>query len=435
MRIDRNVIDRNLSQSEIDLIVNRLIMNLNEFSGYACIDGQACGVTIPLSDCKEELNHCVIKHLVELLISAHELVEKRVGYDITPQYHIEELPWKGRSRILTLRPGIEALHVKQSVSDVLASVSISPFIQENLPAQEIDGFVYVSVDRDLVQNPERIVVRDNAYQSYKIQKRPGYPKINGTNWEIALDRGATVDKTYHAQHKSLMYVDVPTQLCEGSLLPVYPDSMQIIPQALAPEVVLDDLDAQIGTRHWFHSWNLGKSEFDSIDLEYAEFYKLIESVDFRCFYEETIEPVVVFYEDNGCTRVLKEETGVLDIELIDAYNGVVAVRYTGTNPYLSEFIRIRFGYKTNPALLGYNDTYLLQEAVANLVAAELPLSTCRCEIETGFIHAAQQPYTDIRVNPITGENIINLKHGNLYGQLVYEEKMRRANKYKRVVRV
>jgi hypothetical protein len=77
----------------------------------------------------------------------------------------------------------------------------------------------------------------------------------------------------------------------------------------------------------------------------------------------------------------------------------------------------------------------LVRAISHLVAAELPLSVCECEIKSGFIQMAQKPYSEVRVNPITGEMITNLKHGNLYGQLVYSEIIGRYAAFRRMVMV
>lgn len=445
MKIDAFALDPNFTQAELDQKLNALYVDLLDFSQIACLDGRMFGVRTSCDTCEFEMNACVRNHAVHALISTQELAEEELGFNLTRRYHVEEIDWPGDAVIQTQWPGIAAIDVRQEFSsiDAFGPFAVSPYVEEDvLLADSGSGYCIATVDRTVVDNPSKITFRDDNGKVYPTQEIDGYPRRNEDgNWEIALGKtpaAPACETTLHAQHCHYMYVDTPiTDECEdGTIVPVYPESNQIIPQARARQVVGENW------RWWFYAWSLVDAAFaaEEVNLQRGQFYKLLQEIEFKCVTEVEAFPVVTWQKWDCETEswVHTEETLTLDSEVENKKYGFILIN-TGDIDCAADkgrLIKVRYSYKTDPAVINRTGgLFSLREAIAYHAAATLPLSSCGCEIsetQRGFIPDAQKAYTDVRVNHISGETIYVLKFGNLYGQLVFGERLSQISPYEKL---
>jgi len=452
MRIDRYDFDSQLTQAQVDAIFNSMLVNLSEFSEYASLNGRMYGVKTQ-NDQKDITIDAYLRNQVILLLwSSQQIVEKQVGFPLTTRYVEETLTYRP-SGLLQLKFPIDAINVAESFSaiDGFLPFSISPFIEENIPIEDSgDGYCIAEIDSSLSRNPSQVTFRDDTYRAYSAQHKTGFPRRNFVgNWEIALDKSPAppCETTLHVQHHEYMVLEIldPAD-CEGTVVPVYPNSNQIIPMAREPESVGTDV-----TRYWFNPWVLVDDSFstEEIDLTQAEFYKLLTQIEFKCV-TEIVSAVELIVKETDCDGEANYVTYTADnidltkkldmsLKVIDAEKGIVELWHDDL-PYsvgsLKTPVKVVVRYKTSPmASERENWIQLIKEAICYLAAAEAPAGTCKCVIKGSFIEIAQQPYTDIRINPITGETIVNLKFGNTYGHLIFSEKISRVQRRYKSIRI
>lgn len=436
------------NQAEIDDPEMNLFLNIQEFSRIACLDGRVYGVINTCDTCGLILNDCVRSHLITALESNQAIVERLLGYNLTVQYHEETHDWDGHSRIQTNWPGVETLNVKQQVSTILdyGPFPISPYVQENLVLNDSgSGYCVVEVSRTFVENPSHIIIRDDDGHVYATDNVDGYPRRDGENWLIALagkPDAPACSATLHAQSCKYMYVDVEDHDCgeDGTLTPFYPSSFMPIPQIKPSQDVGNGV-----RRFWFTPWVLVDPAFygEEINLEVGEFYKLLPEIEFKCVEEIEAMPVVTSFDLANCStdefdQLVPISTDDTQWDLLHEEYGITQMQLKNAN-FCRENkapFKVKIFYKTNPVIFNVAQfVESIKVAIAYLTAAELPTEVCGCEIKTGFIATAQRAYTEIRINPITGESISNLRHGNLYGQLVFAEKLNLVPRFQRLIRL
>lgn len=421
---------------------NQLLTTVEVFSEIACLDGRAFGVETACDTCSIEFNECLQTRLLQNLIANQSAVEKAVGYNLTPRYHVEEILWDGKAKRIQLRwPGVAAINVVEDVTVLGDSVSVSPFVILDAPITDSgEGYCVVELDSHFIDNPNNAIIRDaDTNEVIPHQEINGYPRKNGDgNWLVALGKGAVPPCTtsVNVQHCKYMAVTRSTPTCEGTVFMVRDDEETIIPFARTETV------SGVDTTYWVRPWSMVDEAFQSdvIDLEAGEFYKLIDSVKFICSTDEEALPIVTEYEGCSCGRLEAptENDELIELDIISAKDSIVQIRFTQEwcNCRCKNPIKIKVFYRTDPSLVVDDGSLLsLQEAIAYLTAAELPASSCGCEIKEGFIHDAQKAFADFRINPITGETIANVKFNSLTGQLIFAEKLSKAYKYKRSIRL
>lgn len=442
--------NKRLSQEVVDEIINNLLVNLDEFSSIACLDGAAYGVDILCKTCTITITQCAREHLIQNLVASQAFAEQILGGNVTPKYHIHDKSWDGKQRI-QLQPGISAVNVRRVYGEA-ESFDISPYILEGLVGVDSgSGFYYLVLDGEFVENPNKIAVLTPSNAYVKTQEINNYPYRDGDgNWRVALGKGAptppsAVDDEYNIQHCEYMFVDVDMECeedVEGEIRAFYPNSNQMIPYAKDPEVVSEGV-----VRYWFHPWVLlndaFKSEGANLSSGYPQFSHLLQAIDFRCVSEEEALPHIIWKDLENCEYIYTTDTG-LAVEIVDAEKGIIQVDpdyfSCGDCACSSEVCRchprysrsIKIYYKTDPSILGYDEwSGFISEGIAHLAAAELPLKSCKCNVGSeGFIYEAQQPYN--KVKQIQSGNstttFIDPKVGQLYGQLVFREKLSRVPK-------
>lgn len=443
MRVDVSEFDMRLTQAQFDEIINNMLVNPHVFSEIACLEGQGYGVTTLCNTCNIKFNRCVIKHLVNNLIASQTAVEQKLGASITERYEVYDELWNGEQFVMVKR-GVESVGYRRSYG-AATSYDISPYILTGLSATDSgSGYCLLTLDSDFVKNPAKIAVRDENGVKIETQSINGYPKKVSGDWVVALGKGGPTAPacagTYSIQHCDYMYVDVENcATATDELLPFYPNSYQIIPMAKKPEAV----DANT-TRFWFHPWVLVDEAFQDsgVDLLKGEFYKLLSSIDFRCVSEVAAAAEITWLDmDDDCLVAYTADTD-LAVKIKDAEKGVLLIdpayfRCKSCNSPCSACscnyrapLRLKIYYKTNPTLVDL-DGWIpnIKEAIAYFTAAELPVASCNCKVEEGFIAEAQKPYNKVRQTAY-GDTIISPQVGTLYGQLMFLEKLKDVKKKK-----
>lgn len=443
MQISTRILNDPIPEDELYQMVNDLLVSFEQFADITCSDGRLHGVITDCDQCGMTINSCLRSGIWRGLLSAHSLVESRLGYNLTDRYHVETMDWSGSPRIATQWPGVEKVNVRLVYEDVegFGPFTISPYLIEDLELYDSgEGFCYAVVDGDLVGNPLQINFRGPNGNVYQTQTRVGYPRKNEDgDWLIAmLHRPAApaCADPVNVQHCKYVALEVPAPptCSDGEIVPVYPGTTQIIHQAKPFETL-----ANGGRKYWFYVWSLIDPAFEQegADLTKGEFYKLLTTVEFKCVREVEAPAEATFYKECGCG--FENTTDEVTLEIVDNNLGVLRVcrdddrrcRCSHKRP-----ARIKYYYKTSPKVLNQNpDLFSIQDAIAHYVAANLPLSSCGCDVQEGFIKVAQSAYTDIRINPITGAEHHLLKYGNLHGHLVFAERLSNMKTFSKLIQV
>lgn len=424
----------------LSLNSNNLLTGMEEFSRIACLDGRGMGVITACEECSLNFNTCIRRRLLENLISNQEEVERILGYNLTPRYHEEEIVWDGTSNRIQLNwPGVVEMNVIEDFNIIDAMYDISPFVIEDAPITDSGStYVIVELDGTLISNPRYAVIRNSlSNHTYQQQHIDNYPRKDGDgNWLVALEKTPPFGTfSVNVQHCNKMRLTIETPECDGDLVAVYPDTDDIIPFSDPPVVDGDN------TTYWFYSWSMVDPDFSDeiVDLESAEFYKLITQVQFACITSTESLPVVTTIEN--CSEGLAEHDDLIIVESIYGRSSTIRVRASTESCECKFPLKMKVYYKTDPfAVDGVTEGSLLavQEAIAWLTAAELPMLSCGCPLPEkggGFIAESQRVYGDARVNPFSGETIFNVRYRSLHGQLKFYEKMSKAFQSRKLVRV
>lgn len=433
--------DPSMTQSQVDDIINSLAVNAYDFSQIACLDGRMYGVKTKCEQCSLEINYCVRNALSRILHSTQQKVEREVGYDISPQYHYARIPFGYSGKVQLPHRNIELVNVQQSY-EVLAgyeNLTVSPYIQENITIQEINGKCFAIFSATLVENPNKAIIRDENGRIYEHQQVSGYPKRVGGNWQVpimGISSPCTTDLTFNVQHCELIRVSVATPTCTGTVYPVYPDSHQIIP-TFKTEV------SGGNTIFWFHVWALARPEFmdEGIDFASGDFYKLYDTIDLMCFRDTTKNATVTVVKSENCELVYATSDTVPSVTILDGEIGLVYVdtklfKCNGCNIPLwqcdgkyPQYLNI--WYKTNPSVMRQPfPISSIREAITYYVGAELPTSACACTVTEGFIFNAQSAIAKSEYNPFTGTTNVSMdEYRDVKGRIRYKEIMYGVKKY------
>lgn len=423
------------------LTLNDLLTTVESFSEIACLDGRAFGVKSPCETCTMEFNRCLRERLVQNLLSNQGRVEEEVGYALTTRYHVEEVVWDGKPTRLQLQwPGVSAVNVIKSVTKLAGATTVSPFVILNAPTSDSgNGYVVVELDKLYVDNPGHAIIRNAVTNEiYQQQFIDGYPKRNGSNnWLVALAKTPVFGSfTVNVQHCQYMTVVRATPTCTGTIQAVKTGTTDVIPFAKSAVV------SGGNTIYWFRPWSFVADQFrdELVDLSsgYPDFYKLMQDVEFICVTDSTSNPVVTQAELCDCDTALSTVSDLIRVEILFARESIVRISYLNNANCLNckTPIKLKVFYKTDPYQVVDDASLLsLQEAIVYLTAAELPLSSCGCKLDSGFIADAQKVYSDIRVNPYTGETITNIRFNTAHGQMVFAERLDKAYKHRRLLTV
>lgn len=440
MYITKDLIGFNATQAEVDYIINHMVLSASDFSEIACLDGRMSGVITDCDTCDYEFNECLRKSLISALISVQKTTESELGYDLTPRYYAETVRVDHNGSYALKHPGIAQVGILEAIASLEGTYAVDPFLIPSVTVEDSgNGMCYAVVPTSLVSNPKKLDFWDDTDANVSIQAWQGYPKRVGENWHIALGGrvpAPACDVPIKAFHCEYTILDTPLLECEsGTVTPVYVGTTQRINQYKPMELTED------GMRWFLPIEALLDPAFidENANLSLGEFWKLIPEISFACF-EEATSPVKMHYEQSCDCAVASEyddeEDPRFTVTISDAARGLVVINDCSFSTECCKQVKeLTVYYKTDPSALGIDvDLGGIRQAMSYYVAAILPLGSCGCKTTDGahgFIETAQQPYTDVRINPVTGETFVSLKFGNLYGQLVYTETIGRMPKFKR----
>lgn len=434
--------DGRLKDMTLSLNSNNLLTTLEVFSRIACLDGRGFGVVTPCEECSIEFNICIRRSLLENLIANQSKVEDQVGYNLTERWHMQEIVWDGTpTRIQLDWPGVVEVGASANFDVFDETYELSPFVIENAPVTDSgDGYCIVELDKEMINNPRYATIRDATDNSiYKQQKIDGYPRRNvDGNWLVALDHSPDcADLEVNVQHCRLMKVTIPIPDCDGEVKAVRPGTEDIIPFAEEKEPIIEGDNIT----YWFYNWSLVDEAFmeETVNLDNGgEFYKLMQEIQFACLSSGEAPTTVTTLDNCQCTDLLTTTNDLINVEILFSQSSVIRISYQENCncSCMGQPVKLKIYYKTDPSyVIDEGSLYALQEGIVYLTAAELPLDSCGCKVEKGFIAEAQKQFAQARINPITGETIINIEFQQLNGQLVFRERMAKAYKHHTLVKL
>ncbi len=407
-------------------------LNRSGFAELAGLDGLAHGVKTVVDQCDHNIPHTSRRLIDKALINSQELLEKEVGYSFTPRYRSEELLFRGQEIIYQVYPGIRAVNVKEKAT-LVQELEINHYLNQSMLSTEIDGMCVITLDGQYYADPSDAVIRGASNGAvYKPQSVNGYPYVDAYgNWKVVLDKPHVPPCAIELSvaHARYAWIDVTGLDLTGCIL-IDPQSGKTIPYMV---------DENIPNKILVYFWDILSNGFErrGADMSKNEYYKFLTSVNLVRI-EDEVQPSIVTFID-GETLLIDTDDAYTTVELLDAGRGMVRVSIDPSicTPTTRKVKSITIFYATDPSLVGVElerYSYDIQSAIANKVAAEIIPGDCNdCKIQNAFIRQAQQPYSEIRINQVTGENILNLKYGNLYGQLVFGEKLASLPTKKRTI--
>lgn len=401
------------------MALERRLVTQEKFAQIACMDGWAFGMPTFCSTCDYNLKPCLRRSLADRLDQNEKYVERILGYGLTKEYRFQDIIWNGIRRYALEVKGVSAINVKEKITRIGDDFDVSPYILESIEIDSAGGFDFVLLDRDFVDSPDFLIFR-NAAGSAVPQTEKSPEKIGG-NWKVYLDlTNDTGLLEVDVQHCKYMIVTIPTPTEDDEVVAVHPNTLDIIPFADNKEPVENDNDT---TTYWFYAWSMIDKAFrmdEEINLVSGQFYKIIDKIGFIYVGQEEALPVLTWSDGTTTTDT---------VTVSQFLDNTISVKYTDDCPALAQDcepkypVKLRVYYKTDPLLLDLN-TEDLADAISYLTAAQLPMKTCNCESPAyGFIWQAQQPQNP-KVNGYSGE--VTYKYGTLYGELVFQERLRKA---------
>lgn len=422
---------------------NDLVLNPVEWALDSCLEGSVFNVKTSCPTCEHLFNQCLINALHDLVYQYQDTVEFKLGWGLTPRYREEEIDWNGRDYVGFLKyPDVVELNVKETITTIVGSESfpISPYLLENATIQSSGSdFCVAIIPVDLVDDIDQLVFW-NADTNVKIdtQKRAGYPRIVGDNWEIPLGKppvpACESISGLNVQHCEYMVLEVELpETCTGDFLPVYPGTNNKIP------IYKIDVLSGSTVRFWFWAWSLVRSGIKTTtDLEAGEFHKLYQSIEFRCFDQVEQLPTVTEFDytcnNGGVIDIVTNQD--IQIELLNSSGKVLVHSLKNCSCDGNITIKFKVYYRTDPTIAGRSlNVSKAKEAILYVVASELPVESCGCGVDIPFIAIAQTPFDNIRVNNFTGSEIISQQYGNSFGRKKYELKLKEILKVPKVVKL
>lgn len=443
----------NVPQAVIDSKVNELLLTMTNFSRLACTDGKFYGVETECDTCGNEYNECLRLHLIEGLLTAHAMTEKKLGYAITPRFFTETVSWDGYSRIQTKHPGVSAFNVVEAINSVSGDslYPVSPYLIEDAPLVDSEsGYCIVQISRSIVDNPDWVILRDAGGAKIEPDERFGFPRRTTSNWELALPSSLYPspcdDGEINVQH--CKYISVVTDkktVASGEVFPVYPGTNQKIPLLKPAEEFTDEDDNEF-VRYWFYVWDLLDPAFFEEGMSWlnGEFYKLLENIELKNF-TQAAGTITVKYLDLCCLEETRYATMTFtSSEIVNSKFGIVELFKNGTPcstcsccDDCKQIVEVTYSYKTDPSYFITDLGETLLHAMAYLVAAELPLKVCKCDTQNivGFIQTAQTPYQKVTMNIYTGVEISHPEIGDLYGEREYIAELDRLLHYRKLIKL
>lgn len=481
--VTRDQFDGQLSPTQLDALVNSLLVPMVEFgqkSGlshrmFGVITGSSDGERTYASDPNQTnrsaaqdrylINACLRFQYPQIAAKVQESIESELHWLTTTRYVYEDIPlrsWRAE-KLQTKYPGVETMNVIPvwTALEAYERVPVTVFIETaDITANPYgDSTPAALINSELTPNPHEMYLRDTTtYVVHPWFNDAGHRiarDLNNDVWQLALDivREPYSVQTLGVQSKRILQIKIdapnPALPAGATLYPVYPGTTQKIPQAR--DMFADEDDKWVYT-FWIYTLVHPDFEAETIDLMSAgEFWKLYPYISFKYFTEAVAYPQVrVTLGD--VTTLYTGITAVEDVSevgplatLVNHELGIFHLNYdTCSRSYAwnclcnawPEDVMLRIYYKVNPDYLpadmrNYRNS--IYEAVCAHIAADLPLVNCGCAIDVGYIAQMHVLANSERIYTTQGNVIDRVRYGNLYGHVLTTEIMNEAPKYERPV--
>jgi hypothetical protein len=409
------------------------------------------------------LNSCARSALIRLLREVVSATELAAGYTLSERYVVEDhiVPSDGKGQLDLA--GVESVNVKREWYDAddigtYEDIEVHYYVILDATVDVAGSKAYVQLPIDVVDNPWNALVRDrNSQHGYTYAQDEPVTRESGSPdyWKVPINtsvRSYAPGDTIDVQHRQYAYVDLTPSLTlpEGAVLePVYPGTNQIIPQA-KPMEVLDSGDY----RYWFYVYTLVLPSFThrTVDLLSPELYKMFPTIDFKYWVEEAAYPelwVTTGYDQEALIYdpLDPDVEGTPVVTLVDGYHGVYHANTDTCSEVLNSWClatncvdrpitaRIRIYYKVNPESLPkklLSQVPMLLRAILYRIAADIPVGSCGCPIDFGFIYEQQMNMVDVVENAYTGQTTTRFRHGTRAGQIEYSKILETVTRHTRL---
>jgi hypothetical protein len=437
------------TNDELDEILNTLGMTMYDFARRADLYELMFGVKTGSMRSKQPqiseiaANTCLRQALLELLVSVSMEAEKYVGFVLKERYVAEEFPFTFDFKEEGGYAGIETMNVTRSWEAVagLSSVPVVYKLIDPVTIDETGGYPRAILSRAIITNPRNIWLRREDGGGAFGESSTGEIEIvddaGVSSWSVPIDQAVDSYQTgeaVYAHDRQYAYVDItPPTLAEGETLePVYPDSNLIIPQARRMQV-LENGDH----RYWFYVYTLVRAEMsyeDEIDLVSAlpEFWKLLEAIEFRKWSEVSAPLILTVTQgdqiDTYTFDQASPDAATIKATLVSSNNGIFHI---STDPcfsiekhcgYWPTSMSVKVYYKVSPTKLHdifRNQISRILQAISYRVAAEMPINSCRCKMESGFIEENRMETGKVTRNIYTNTESYNIAYGQRIGIEAY----------------
>lgn len=453
--------DSGYTQAELDDLINDSPMSMLEFAQTSGLYSRFYGVLtgadegLPMLDDQGQpaktgrwerfvFTNCTRQGYWKKAFEAIAEMEALVNHRLSKRYVVETNPFPNSYVIQTETPGVAALNVARSWTLLDADVPLSPMIATDITMEQPyigdgDQTWYGRIASIDNPNPKDVFFRRNGKGTIvSVHTDDSHPvERDGTDWLVPLDTRRTaydpLTDVIDIQNKKFITVDIPIPVglpAGAAVVPVYPGTRQIIPQAKERRTVGGNW------RFTFYIYTLVHPEFtgSTVDLIAGEFYKLFPAIDFMYYREVAAEAVLIY---TFGTETETYTSPALTASLVDGEKGIVHISYDNCQvtdplafPWCSKWgtypskIQLRLSYRVEPQALSQKlraQVPAMKNAIVAKVAAELPTQDCGCEVNVGYIFQMQTAFNDEYINTYTGMGVTRIKHGQLQGQIIFQQ--------------
>jgi hypothetical protein len=434
------------TQSQLEEILNTLPMNQVDFSRISDMYELMFGVKTGSKRAKDShlnpivANSCLRQALLESIVAITSETENQIGFIMKDRYISEEVPLIFGRKLETSYGGVEAMNVIREWATV-AGMEAEPVIYKTVDPVTMEddgGKYYAHLPVSEVPNPGNTWIRreagDGAFSHPASESTSWVANAGDPYWRVPVDTATqsyTPPEVVYAHDRQYAFVDItPPVLDAGeTLAPVFPGTNLMIPLARPVDVL-----AGGDHRYWFYLYTLVHPDLyydEKISLEDAppEFWKFLPTIEFRKWYE-TLAPmtVTVVQGDNSDTYefdpadpntatinafLISPETGVFHFSVDPGFS---LTTYCGDYTPTSAIANIH--YKVSPSLLADHlrkQITSIIRAISYRVAAELPMVSCDCIMETGFLAEQRRETGTVHRNLFTQIDKYQIAYGKRIG--------------------
>ncbi len=433
------------TRPQIEELLNTLPMNPVDFSRISDMYELMFGVKLGSVRTKDShlspivANSCLRQAVLESIVGILGETENQLGFLMKDRYISEEVPLIFGKKLETTYGGVEAMNVVrewEAMAGMDAKIVVYKTVNPATVEDDASKY-YVHLPVSEVPNPGNVWIRreegDGAFSHPASEVTSWVANGGDPYWRVPIETTAqtyTPEEILYVHDRQYAYVDItPPELESGeTLAPVYPNTNLMIPLARSIDV-LDNNDH----RYWFYVYTLVVPDLyydDEINLEDAspEFWKLLPTIEFRKW-SEVFAPmeVIITQGDNQDIYVsdpdaptistinavlISPETGVYHFSVDPGFTLAAYCGYTPTS------VIATIHYKVSPSLLAERFRKQINsviQAMSYRVAAELPMVSCDCIMDTGFLAEQRRETGTVHRNLFTQVDKFQIAYGKRIG--------------------